>query len=263
MRVLLRIVGGLLIALLAVAIGVAASVPLGGLVARGRVAELTNTTLPGGVGPDVGAYLARPPGEGPFPAVIIVHEFWGLREDIIRKADVLAQEGYVVLAPDTMRGRSTDWLPTAIFQTVRTPQGEINADVQAAFSWLSAQPPVDPARVAVMGFCFGGRAALRFSLTEPRVAATVNLYGDTETDVALLRTLPGPLLNIFGAEDAMLPQSDVQAFRRALEAAGVPFEQSVYPGVGHAFVSADDPRAAGGAQSEAWAQIVRFLDEHL
>ena len=95
------------------------------------------------------------------------------------------------------------------------------------------------------------------------MAATVNLYGDTETEVARLRTLPGPLLNIFGADDAMLPQSEVQAFRRALEAAAVPFEQRVYPGVGHAFVSADDPRTAGGAQAEAWAQIVRFLDEHL
>ncbi len=263
MRTVLRILGGLLIALLAVVVGVAASVPLGGLVARGRVAELTNTTLPGVTGPDVAAYVARPPGEGPFPAVIMIHEFWGLREDVIRKADVLAEEGYVVLAPDTMRGRSTDWLPTAIFQTVRTPEEEIGADVQAAFSWLRAQPRVDPARVAVMGFCFGGRAALRFSLTEPQVAATINLYGDTETDVALLRTLPGPLLNIFGADDAMLPQGEVQAFSRALEVAAVPFEQRVYPGVGHAFVSADDPRTAGGAQAEAWAQVVRFLSEHL
>ena len=263
MRVVFRILGGLLVALLAVVVGLAASVPLGGVVTRGRVAELTNTTLPGVTGPDVAAYLARPPGEGPFPAVIMMHEFWGLREDITRKAEVLAEEGYVVLAPDTLRGRSTDWVPTAIFQTVRAPQERVGADVGAAFSWLSAQPSVDPARIAVLGFCFGGRAALRFSLTEPRVAATVNLYGDTKTDVARLRTLPGPLLNIFGADDATLPQSEVRGFRRALEAAAVPFEQRVYPGVGHAFVSADDPRAAGGAQAEAWAQIVRFLDEHL
>lgn len=252
-----------MVALLAVAVGLAASVPLGGWLARGRVADLTTLTLPGVNGPPVAAYLARPTGAGPFPAVIMVHEFWGLRQDITRKADALADEGYLVLAPDTLRGRSTDWLPTAIFQTLRAPQDEIGADLEAAFTWLQAQPEVDAARVAVLGFCFGGRAALRYALTEPEVAAVGNLYGDTETDVALLRTLPGPLLNIFGEDDDMLPQDEVQAFREALIAAGVPFELTVYPGVGHAFISADDPRTAGGAQAKAWAQLVRFLAERL
>lgn len=252
-----------MVALLAVAVGLTASVPLGGWLARDRVAELATLTLPGVDGPPVAAYLARPTGAGPFPAVIMVHEFWGLRRDITRKADVLAEEGYLVLAPDILQGRSTDWLPTAIFQTLRVPQDEISADLGAAFAWLQAQPEVDAARVAVLGFCFGGRAALRYAFTEPEVAAVGNLYGDTETDVALLRTLPGPLLNIFGEDDDMLPQDEVRTFRTALTAAGVPFELTVYPGVGHAFISADDPRTAGGAQAEAWAQLVRFLAERL
>lgn len=167
------------------------------------------------------------------------------------------------MAPDTFRGRSTAWLPTAIYQTATTPQEEINADLDAVFSWLEAQPEVDLERVAVIGFCYGGRTALRYSFHNPSVAAIGNFYGEAETDVSLLQMLPGPLLGIFGAEDRMLPPTEVRAFEAALEQAGVPFELGVYDGVGHAFIEADDPRAAGGAQGEAWAQIVRFLNEHL
>lgn len=247
MRTLRRLLIGLLAALTLTALAVALSIPLGWELAPDRVA----------------AYLARPPGEGPFPAVVMIHEFWGLREDIVRKADALAEEGYVVLAPDTMRGRSTAWLPTAIYQTATQAQEDVNADLDAVFAWLAARPEVDPERVAVIGFCYGGRMALRYGLHNPQVALIGNVYGETETDVARLRALPGPLLGIFGAEDRMIPLADVRAFERALEAAGATFEVTVYEGVGHAFIDAGDPRAAGGAQAAAWAQIVRFLARHL
>ncbi|ADI13718.1 dienelactone hydrolase family protein [Truepera radiovictrix] len=263
MRTLRRLLIGLLAALTLTALAVALSIPLGWELAPDRVAALTNVRVPGGGAGAVAAYLARPPGEGPFPAVVMIHEFWGLREDIVRKADALAEEGYVVLAPDTMRGRSTAWLPTAIYQTATQAQEDVNADLDAVFAWLAARPEVDPERVAVIGFCYGGRMALRYGLHNPQVALIGNVYGETETDVARLRALPGPLLGIFGAEDRMIPLADVRAFERALEAAGATFEVTVYEGVGHAFIDAGDPRAAGGAQAAAWAQIVRFLARHL
>lgn len=243
--------------------GLALSIPLGWAFAPDRVATLSNLSITRVSGGEVAAYLARPAGEGPHPAVIMIHEFWGLREDIIGKADALTEEGYLVLAPDTFRGRSTAWLPTAIYQTMTQSQESVNTDLEAAFSWLQAHAEVDAARVAVIGFCYGGRMALRYSLVNSEVAAVGNFYGETETNPERLRRLPGPLLGIFGAEDHMIPVEDVRAFEAALAAAGVTYEITVYDGVGHAFIEAADPRLAGGAQEEAWAQIVQFLARYL
>ena len=147
MKLLRRIFVGLLVAVVALVGGVALSIPLGWWVS-GDLGAITNVQISNPAGPGVAAFVARPEGEGPFPAVIMVHEFWGLREDITGKAETLAQEGYVVVAPDTFRGRSTTWIPTAIYQTVRTPQGQINTDVDAVYTWLTAQGEVDPERVA-------------------------------------------------------------------------------------------------------------------
>ena len=262
MKLLKRIIVGLLVALTALVGGVALSIPLGWWVG-GDVEAITNVQVPNPDGPDIAAFIARPEGEGPFPAVIMVHEFWGLREDITGKAETLAREGYVVVAPDTFRGRSTTWIPTAIYQTVRTPQEQISADVDAVYAWLTEQGKVDPARVAIIGFCYGGGVALEYSFHNPDIAATGDFYGDRVTNVARLRTLPGPVLGVFGAEDGMIPVESVRAFEAALAEAGVPHEVTVYPSVGHAFVSAPDPIRAGGAQGQAWRQLLRFLSDNL
>ena len=262
MKLLRRIIVGLLVAVVALIGGVALSIPLGWWVS-GDIQAITNEQIPNPNGPDIAAFVARPEGEGPFPAVIMVHEFWGLREDITGKAETLAQEGYVVVAPDTFRGRSTTWIPTAIYQTVRTPQEQINTDVDAVYTWLTEQEEVDPERVAIIGFCYGGGVALEYSLHNPNIAATGDFYGDRVTDVARLRTLPGPLLGVFGAEDGMISVESVRAFEAALEEANVPHEVTVYPGVGHAFVSASDPIRAGGAQGRAWRQLLAFLSDSL
>ena len=262
MKLLRRILVGLLVATAALVGGVALSVPLGWWVS-GDLQAITNVQINNGNGPDIAAFVARPAGEGPFPAVIMIHEFWGLRGDITGKAETLAREGYVVVAPDTFRGRSTSWVPTAIYQTVRTPQEQISADVDAVYAWLTEQNGVNPARVAIIGFCYGGGVALEYSLHNPAIAATGDFYGDRITDIARLRSLPGPLLGVFGAEDAMISVESVQAFEAALEEASVPHEVTIYPGVGHAFVSAADPIRMGGAQGRAWRQLLKFLSANL
>ena len=262
MKLLKRIITGLLVAVAALVGGVALSVPLGWWVS-GDVGALTNVQIPNPNGPDVAAFVARPEGEGPFPAVIMIHEFWGLREDITGKAETLAQEGYVVVAPDTFRGRSTTWIPTAIYQTVRTPQEQISADVDAVYNWLTEQGEVDPDRIAIIGFCYGGGVALAYSLHNSGIAATGNFYGDRVTDASSLRTLPGPVLGVFGAEDGMISVESVRAFEAALAAANVPHEVTIYENVGHAFVSASDPLEKGGAQGRAWRQLLGFLSTNL
>ena len=262
MKLIRRVLTGLIVALAALVGGIALSVPLGWWLS-GDVEAITNTRIPNGDGPEIAAFVARPEGEGPFPAVIMVHEFWGLRVDITGKAETLAQEGYVVIAPDTFRGRSTSWIPTAIYQTVRTPQERVNADLDAVYAWLTEQSNIDPERIAIIGFCYGGGVALFYSLHNLDLTATGNFYGDRVTDVAALRTLPGPVLGVFGAEDNMISLESVRAFEAALEEADVPHEVTIYANVGHAFVSAPDPIRVGGAQGRAWRQLLGFLSSNL
>jgi carboxymethylenebutenolidase len=229
-----------------------------------RIAAVTNTTIPRLDGePDVRAYVARPPGEGPFPAAIMIHEFYGLNESIVGKAQGLAEEGYIVVAPDTFRGSTTAWIPRAILQVITSSPGQVNRDLDAVFAWMSAQPDIRSDRIGVLGFCYGGRASLSYSLHNSRIAATVVFYGSPETDPQILATLPGPLLGIFGGADTSIPLDEVRAFETGLQQAGVPHQVTVYEGQPHAFITSMDAVRAGGVQGKAWDQMVAFLDSAL
>ncbi len=258
-----RVVVGSLVAVVAVVLAVAVSIPLDRLVSRGAVERVSNTVLTGPAGP-LHAYVAQPDeGEGPFPLVVMIHEFWGLDEATAGKAEALAQDGYVVVAPDLMRGHSTRWLPTAIWQTLRTPDERVREDVDAVVAQLSGRADVDAERLAAMGFCFGGRMALRYAIARPAVTATGVFYGNVDDDVAELRSLGGPVLGVFGAEDTSIPLDEVAAFERALVAAGVEHTVRVFDDVGHAFVGSVDEIARDPVQAEAWQLLRDFLRRNL
>lgn len=242
---------------------VAGAIALDGFGAAGRLAAVTNTVVPGAGGPDVRAYVARPAGDGPHPAVIMIHEFWGLNDNVTAKAELLAQEGYLVIAPDMFRGSTTGFIPRAIYQVISTPAAQINTDVDAVFNWLAGQSDVQADRIAIMGFCFGGRTSLLYSLEQPQLAATVVLYGQVTGEVAALQALSGPVLGIFGGADTSIPLDEVRAFEAGLEAAGVPHQISVYEGQPHAFVSSVAAIQAGGAPGQAWAELTAFLQQAL
>lgn len=230
----------------------------------GRLERVTNTIIPGiNGGSQVKAYVARPPGAGPFPTVIMIHEFFGLNESIVGKADGLASQGYLVVAPDTFRGSTTAWIPRAIFQVLTSKTEQINADLDSVFAWLEAQPEVEKSRIGIVGFCFGGRTALLYSLHNNRLAASVVFYGPPVTDPVVLKNLPGPLLGIYGGADLSIPQENVKAFDAALTQAGVPHEITVYKDQPHAFVQDMAGIRAGGVQGQAWDQMLKFLDTNL
>lgn len=264
MKLFKRVLLGLLILVVAFVVFLVGSVAIDYAVGGGRVEKVTNTTIPGANGGlDVRAYVAKPQGNGPFPTVIMIHEFFGLNESIVSKADLLAEEGYLVVAPDTFRGSTTSWIPRAIYQVISTKPEDVNADLDSVYAWLESQPDADSNRVAIAGFCYGGRTSLVYSLHNSRLAATVVFYGSPETDPAILKTLPGPVLGIFGGADQSIPVEDVNAFDRALTEAGVTHEITVYDGQPHAFVHDAEGIKAGGAQGEAWDQMLSFLDVNL
>lgn len=241
----------------------AASIFIDGWIGTRRLDGITNASMASTGGPAVRAYVARPAADGPHPTVIMIHEFWGLNIEMRDKADLLASAGYVVIAPDMFRGSSTNWIPRAIYQTLTTPQEQKNTDLDAVYAWLEQQPEVNPARVAVIGFCFGGATSLRYSLWNPKLAATAIFYGSPIPDANQLKALPGPLLGVFGGADSSIPVAEVGAFETALIAAGIPSTITIYPDQPHAFISDVAAIEAGGAPGAAWAQLLGFLDSAL
>ena len=144
-----------------------------------------------------------------------------------------------------------------------TQPEDINADLDSVFAWLESQPNVDLRRIAILGFCYGGRASLAYSLHNDNIAATVVFCGSPETNPEILATLPGPVLGIFGGADQSIPLDKVNAFEHGLEAAGIPHQITVYDGQPHAFVQDAERIKAGGAQGEAWDEMLMFLDANL
>lgn len=227
--------------------------------------DAANVTFASEDGLTLRGYVARPAGDGPHPAVLLLHEWWGLNGEIPHIADALAQQGYVVLAPDVYRGRVATTVPGALWMRITTPNDVIWADADSALSYLRGLEGVDAERVASVGFCFGGEQSLQLGLrAADALTAVVIFYGSTVADPAQLQVLSEaqPVLGIFGAEDQQIPLSEVSAFEDALNQAGIENTVTVYDGVGHAFLTAenyDDPGAAG----EAWQQLLAFLDENV
>jgi carboxymethylenebutenolidase len=262
MRLLFRIVGGLLVALMAVVLAIVVSVPIDRLLNRGKVTTMTNTVISSPSG-EVSAFVVSPQSTEKFPAIIMIHEFWGLKPEIVGKAEAVSGEGYVVVAPDTFRGKTTSWLPSAIWNVIGTPKENINADLDAVFSWLESQPNVDPTRIMIMGFCYGGGTSLLYSLHNPKIAATGIFYGNVGVDTGELTKLSGPVLGIFGEDDTSIPLEEVRTFEAGLEQANIPKQISVYPDKGHAFVKSVEEIARDPVQQQAWNEFLEFAQVHL
>ena len=249
-----------IVALIALIIG---SIPADVLIGGGRVEAVANTRIPNGDGPEILAYVAYPTSAGPHPVVIMVHEFWGLNQEIVGRAEALAQEGYLVVAPSIFRGKASNWIPSAIYQTASTPQSQITRDLDAVFIWLSSQPKVRSDRIAILGFCFGGRTSLLYSLSNKKLAATVVFYGPPVVDVDQLRSLSGSVLGIYGGADISISEADVIAFEAALNKAGVSNQISIYKDQPHAFVTVEGIRQNGSPSQQAWKQAIKFLNQNL
>lgn len=264
MKWLVRIAAILLGLAALLVVGLVALVFIDGAFGK-KAQDLSNITYPAADGTPLYAYVARPSTLGPHPAVIMVHEFYGLTDSIVKQADALAQEGYVVLAPDTYRNQTTSLIPRAIYLRVTVSEERVMQDLQTAFDYLASQTDVDAGRIAVLGFCYGGEMALQHALRNANLAATVVLYGSPVVDAdglgALLDTKT-PILGIFAENDQQITPSDAAAFDTALTAAEIPHTVTVYPGVGHAFVQ-PETIAADGAARQAWEQILEFLNTNL
>ena len=264
----MRILKRILLVILGIVIGfvilLAGSIAVDYAIGGRRINAVTNTSIPGqNGGPEVRAYVAIPKGNGPFPVVIMIHEFFGLNQSIVGKAEGLAEEGYLVVAPDTFRGSTTKWIPRAIYQVITNKPEQVNQDLDSVYAWIKTQQNTIVKQTGIVGFCYGGRASLSYSLHNDQLAATVIFYGSPETDPKALQALPGPVLGIFGGADNSIPVEEVRAFDTALDQAGIPNEITIYDGQPHAFVTDIEAIRAGGVQGQAWSQMLEFLEKNL
>ena len=208
----------------------------------------------------VSGMLYAPAGKGPFPALIVIHEWWGLNDWVKQQASKLADEGYVALAVDLYRGKVAD-NPDLAHELMRgLPHDRAVRDLRSAYEFLAAQPNVKKDRIGAIGWCMGGGYALDVALAEPHLAADVIHYGHLATEPEELKKIQAPILGIFGGQDRGITPDDVKKFQQATEKLGKKIEVKIYPDAGHAF---ENPGNKQGYRPEdaadAWQRTVTFL----
>jgi len=212
----------------------------------------------------VSGTLYVPAGKGPFPALIVIHEWWGLNDWVKEQASKLADQGYVALAIDLYRGKvaTTPDLAHEIMRGV--PEDRASRDLRAAFDFLASQPNVKKDRIGSIGWCMGGGYSLDTALLEPTLAAAVINYGHLATDPAELKKINAPILGLFGGQDRGIAVEDVKKFGLAVDQLGKKIEIKIYPDAGHAFENPNNKQGyRADDAADAWKRTVDFLAANL
>jgi len=208
--------------------------------------------------------LYTPAGKGPFPGIIVIHEWWGLNDWVKEQGSKLADLGYVALAVDLYRGKVAT-TPEMAHEIMRgVPEDRAKRDLHAAFEFLASQPSVRKDRIGSIGWCMGGGYSLDVALQEPTLAADVINYGHLATDPEALKKINAPILGIFGAQDHGITPDDVHKFGEAMDRLGKKGDIKIYDDAGHGFENQNNKegyRAADAA--DAWKRIVDFLATNL
>lgn len=221
---------------------------------------------------DAQGYLVYPvsstDSQGKLPAVVMIHEWWGLNQNIKDMANLLAKQGFVVLAADLYHGNVTDNPQVAmdLVQIARNDQNSSVANLQAAVKYLSLAPNVDSTKIASLGWCFGGGQSLQLALNsqEHPLAATILYYGTPlVTDKESLAKIKWPVLGIFGDNDQAIPIPEINQFRTSLNQSGITNEIEIYNGVGHAFANPSGDNYAPKETADAWERTLSFLKKYV
>ena len=241
------------------------------------MAVTENVSYPAADGIPVNCYLARPDGNGPFPAILMCYEFWGMLEvpgggphmrDVAQR---FANDGYVALVPDYYATRGQQ--PTMEGGTITgaPPDDEADRDLCDAVKWMQHQPYVDAEHIGVIGWCGGGRHALFLAARCPEVKAAASFYGRPvnrpgRTDASpidLVSEMHCPVFGAYGGDDRGIDVDQVNRLGAELQKHGVPHEIHIYPGAGHAFMNNERDSYHEPSATESWRKALDFFRRHL
>ncbi|HEX2164441.1 MAG TPA: dienelactone hydrolase family protein [Thermoanaerobaculia bacterium] len=226
--------------------------------------EVTYATVGGR---EATGYLAFPAGaelrpDDHLPGLVLIHEWWGLNDNVETMARMFARHGYQALAVDLYGGEVADDPERARALTQSVDQAAALDNLRQAVDYLSDD--LGAPRVGVLGWCFGGGWSLQAALAMPDdLDAAVVYYGRLVTEPAELEPLAAPLLGIFGGEDSSIPVDQVRRFESALDEMGKDAEVHVYEGAGHAFANPSGDAYQPEASRDAWEKTLAFLEQHL
>lgn len=207
-------------------------------------------------------YLARPRGSGAHPGVVMIHEWWGLNDNVRMEARRLAGEGYTVLAVDLYRGK-----------TAATPEDARNLVIDVAHNPADALTNLNGAvsyvkshgakKVGVIGWCFGGAWSIQEAVNGAGgLDADVAYYGTPVTDPTKLAKMP-PFLGLYGGADEGIPADSVHKMQSVLEGLHKPVEVKIYDGAHHAFANPSGQHYDKAAAEDAWQRTTAFLSKYL
>ena len=227
----------------------------------------------------MGAYLARPEGDGPFPGVLVWMEIFGVNGHIRSVADRVAAEGYVALAPDFFHrsmpgielGYDDDGMAKGMQGLGALDADEMIADAHAALATLRGRSDTTH-KVGAMGFCIGGHMTY-LTACETDVAAAASFYGGgiaagqgpggKDSTVSRTSKIDGRLLCLFGGQDGMIPQDQVAAVSDALDKAGTKHEVVVYDEADHGFFCDQRATFHESSASDAWTRVKALFSQEL
>lgn len=206
-------------------------------------------------------YLAKPSADGQYPAVIMIHEWWGLNDNVRDMAKKLASHGYVVFAVDLYDGQVA---------TTADQARELRSSFDEQY-WIEnmntatehIQEQYSPDKIGSIGWCFGGQQSLNLAINNEDVDATVIYYGRLVTEQETLSSIDWPILGIFAELDQGIPPSQVNEFELALNELDITNDIYIYSGVDHAFANPSGERYAPEASMDAWKKTIEFFDETL
>jgi carboxymethylenebutenolidase len=254
-----------------VVFGLAASLGAGGaLVARHASARLDPVTthgewvrIPRGK-ETIRAYVAYPERKTKAPAVIVVHEIFGLTDWEPTVADRLAKQGFVAVVPDLLS--SKHGMSPADADSGRKLIGDleperITADLDATYEYVNRLPAVLKDRIGTIGFCWGGGESFRYATNNPNLRAAVVCYGPPP-DSAAIRRIQAPVLGIYGENDARITAA-LPGVVAEMQSAGKTFTHEVFPGTGHGFLKPGREGSDGPQPARAWKRIDEFFHARL
>ena len=205
------------------------------------------------------AYLSLPTGIGPFPAIVVIHEWWGLNGNIEHWADRLASLGWAALAIDLYGGVVATDRDTALATMKAVDDAKAAKIISDGIAFVTSDPRIKASKRAVIGWCFGGGWSLQTALAHPELDGAIIYYGQLETDPTKLGAIKARVLGVFGNKDEGIPPKDVDAFEAGLKQAGVRAEIKRY-NADHGFANPSNPKYDQVNAGDAWTHVIAFLD---